>query len=142
MSRYLGLDYGTKRVGLALSDPSGMLATPLPHLAAHPFKSLLESLRTLIREKEISLIVVGIPRNMDGSYGPSAEAAEGFALRLRESLLVPVRTIDERLSTVQAEKLLREAGKNARQQRQHIDSASAQIILQSYLDSGRIMQDG
>jgi putative Holliday junction resolvase len=135
MSRTLGVDYGSKRIGLALSDPEGMLASPIPHLAAHPFKSLLEQLRLLIRDKEISLIVVGIPRNMDGSYGPSADNAQQFALRLKESLLVPVTTVDERLSTVQAERLLRAGGKNSRQQRQQIDSASAQIILQSYLDS-------
>jgi putative Holliday junction resolvase len=136
MSRTLGVDYGEQTNRTGPLGSGGNAGFPYSPSGGTPVqKSLLEQLRLLIRDKEISLIVVGIPRNMDGSYGPSADNAQQFALRLKESLLVPVTTVDERLSTVQAERLLRAGGKNSRQQRQQIDSASAQIILQSYLDS-------
>jgi putative holliday junction resolvase len=135
MSRILSLDFGTKRIGIALSDSTLTLASPLPFLDATKFNALIEQLKTLIREKEIALILVGIPRNMDGSYGPSAEKARDFSLRLKEKLLIPIQNVDERLSTVEAQRRLQEAGKNQKKQRTSIDSSSAVIILQSYLDS-------
>ncbi|MGF1679065.1 MAG: Holliday junction resolvase RuvX [Candidatus Methylacidiphilales bacterium] len=134
MSRYLGLDYGAKRVGAALSDPTGQIVTPIDPFPLEPFRKLVGSLKALIREKEVHQIVVGIPRNMDGSYGPSAEVAQDFSRRLSEVLPIPVTTFDERLTTVQASKALRESGKNAKAQKALIDSASAQIILQTYLE--------
>lgn len=134
MSRYLGLDYGDKRIGVAVSDETRTLASPLPFLEAKPFKGFLTHLKKLIREKEISLIVIGMPRNMDGTYGPSAEKVREFVHHLKENILVPVQTVDERLSTVQASRALHEAGHNAKNQKSKIDSASAQILLQSYLD--------
>lgn len=135
MSRILALDPGTKRVGLALSDPTRTLASPLPFLEATPFAQLAGKLKTLIREQEIDLILIGLPRNMDGTYGPAAKNAEAFAERLREVIPVPIRTIDERLTTVEASRRLTEAGRSARQQKTKIDSAAAQILLQSYLDA-------
>jgi putative holliday junction resolvase len=135
MSRILALDFGTKRIGLALSDPTLTLASPQPFLDATPFKPFIDKLKTLIKEKEVSMILIGIPRNMDGSHGPSSEKAQDFARRLQELLLVPIKTIDERLSTVEAQRRLQEAGKNQKQQRSLIDSSSAVVILQSYLDS-------
>lgn len=135
MSRILALDFGTKRIGIALSDPTLSLASPLPFIDATPFKTLIEKLKLLIRDKEVVQILIGVPRNMDGSYGPSAEKALDFSLRLQELLLIPIKNIDERLSTVEAQRRLQEAGKNQKQQRSIIDSSSAVIILQSYLDS-------
>lgn len=135
MSRILALDFGTKRIGIALSDPTMSLASPLPFLDATPFKTLIEKLKQLIRDKEVVQILIGVPRNMDGSYGPSAEKALDFSRRLQELLLIPIKNIDERLSTVEAQRRLQEAGKNQKQQRSIIDSSSAVIILQSYLDS-------
>jgi putative Holliday junction resolvase len=135
MSRYLSLDYGDKRIGVAVSDETRTLASPLPFLDAKPFKAFLANLKTIIREKEISLILIGMPRNMDGTYGPSAEKVREFIHHLKENILVPLQTIDERLSTVQASRALQEAGHNAKSQKSRIDSASAQILLQSYLDS-------
>lgn len=134
MNRFLALDYGTKRIGLAISDETLTLATPLEFLPAVSLKKVLGKLRSLIGENKVSLIIVGIPRNMDGSYGPSAENAREFARRLQESLTIPVEMVDERLTTVQAGSFLQEAGKNTRKQKAKIDSASAQIILQTYLD--------
>jgi putative holliday junction resolvase len=135
MSRTLALDYGTKRVGMALSDPTGSLASPLPFVAATPVAKLFGIIKALIREKEVDQILVGLPRNMDGTYGPSARAAEEFALRLKEVVPIPIKMVDERLSTVEAGRRLREGGKKAAEQKGKIDSASAQIILQSFLDS-------
>jgi putative holliday junction resolvase len=135
MSRILALDFGTKRIGVAISDPTFSLASPLPYLNASPFKLLVENLKVLIKEREVVTILVGIPRNMDGSYGSSSEKALDFTRRLQELLIVPIKTIDERLSTVEAQRRLQEAGKNQKQQRPLIDSSSAVIILQSYLDS-------
>lgn len=137
MSRILAIDYGSKRVGLALSDPTGSLASPLPFVPATPFAKLYGTIKALVREKEIDLILVGLPRNMDGTYGPSARAAEEFARRLREVVVIPIRMIDERLSTVEASKKLREGGRDSRQQKTKIDSASAQVLLQSFLDTPR-----
>ncbi len=135
MSRTLALDYGTKRVGMALSDPTGSLASPLPFVPATPVAKLFGTIKLLIREKEVGQILVGLPRNMDGTYGPSARAAEEFARRLKDVVPIPIKMVDERLSTVEAGRRLREGGKKAAEQKGKIDSASAQIILQSFLDS-------
>lgn len=135
MSRFLGLDYGTKRIGVAISDPTFTLASPLPYLDATPFTKVIGKLKEIIREKEVSQIIIGIPRNMDGSYGPASDNAKEFALRLKEMLTVPVKAVDERLSTVEASRRLHESGKKSKEQRAVIDSSSAVIILQSYLDS-------
>lgn len=135
MSRFMGLDYGLERVGVAFGDPATRFAAPHGFLPAKPFRKLVGMLKVLIRQQEISLIVIGIPRNMDGSYGPAADAAREFARRLGEALVMPIETFDERLTTVQAARGLREAGKSARQQKESIDAASAAIILQSFLDS-------
>ncbi|MDX6767496.1 MAG: Holliday junction resolvase RuvX [Candidatus Methylacidiphilales bacterium] len=135
MSRVMALDYGSKRVGVALSDPTGNLASALPPLPTTPFTKLFGTLRALVREKEVDLILVGLPRNMDGSYGPSARSAEEFARRLKEVVPIPIRMVDERLSTVEAAKKLREGGTRSRQQKEKIDGASAQVMLQSFLDT-------
>jgi putative Holliday junction resolvase len=137
MSRILALDPGAKRVGLALSDPTRTLARPLPYLDAHPFAKLVGKLKALIREQEIDLILIGLPRNMDGTYGPAAQKAQEFATRLREVILTPIHTVDERLTTIEASRRLHEAGHSARDQKDKIDSASAQVLLQSYLDAPR-----
>lgn len=133
--KILALDYGTKRVGIAISDETRILARPLPFFKATPFAQFLTDLKALIAEQEVGLILVGIPRNMDGSYGASAQNAEEFYLRLKEALTVPVRKIDERLSTVQASRQLRESGLKAHQQKTLIDSQSATVLLQSFLDT-------
>ena len=130
----MALDYGKERVGVALSDPTASMATPHSVLPLQPFRKFLGALKALVREQEVEQIVVGIPRNMDGSYGPSSEAAREFALKLEEALTVPVKKFDERLTTVQASKALRAGGKSAKQQKDIIDSAAAQIILQTYLE--------
>jgi putative Holliday junction resolvase len=133
--RILALDPGTKCVGVAISDETRTLAPPLEFIPAEPFADFLARLQTLIREREVGLILVGVPRNMDGSYGPAAAQAQQLVAVLKEAIPVPIQTVDERLSTVQAQRLLRAAGKRARKQKTRIDQSAAAVLLQSYLDT-------
>lgn len=133
--RILALDHGTVRIGVALSDELKMLATPLEYLPAEPFAQLVERLRQIIREKEVELILVGLPRNMDGSYGPAALKVQEFVAALRSALTVPIQTWDERLTSVQAHRYLTQGGVRGRDRRQKVDQMAAAILLQSYLDS-------
>jgi putative Holliday junction resolvase len=134
MSRLMGLDYGTKRVGVALSDETHMLAHPHAVLPAEPFAQLVASLKALIQEKQVVKIVVGVPRNMDGTEGDSAKNAREFIARLKETLAVPIATVDERMTTLQASRQLQEAGKNTKKQKGTIDAAAAAVLLQTHLD--------
>ncbi len=133
--RILALDPGTVRIGVALSDELKMLATPLQALPAEPFADVVERLRRLIREKEVELILVGLPRNMDGSYGPAALKVQEFVAALRSALTVPIQTWDERLTSVQAHRYLDQSGVRARHRREKVDPMAAAILLQSYLDA-------
>jgi putative holliday junction resolvase len=135
MSRILALDYGSKRVGVAVSDPTHTLASSLPYLAATPFATLAGNIKKITREQEVVLILIGMPRNMDGSYGPAAKIVQEFVTRLKELVLVPIQTVDERLTTVEASRRLHEAGRSSKAQKNRIDSASAQVLLQSFLDA-------
>lgn len=134
MNRILGIDYGSVRIGLALSDPTGTLASPLPHLENKSLSHIQTALMELIRIHEIQKIVVGLPRNMDGSYGPAAEKVRDFISQIQKGLSVPMETQDERLTTVQASKQLSQMGMNQKDLRKKIDSSSASLILQQYLD--------
>lgn len=138
MSRTLGIDYGTVRIGLALSDPTETLASPLPHLENKTIPQIRDFLHGLIQTHAISKIIVGLPRNMDGSYGPAAEKVRNFISQIQESLSTPIETQDERLTTVQASKQLSQMGLNQKELRKKIDSSSASLILQQYLDRKRL----
>jgi len=92
--RILALDHGTVRIGVAVSDELKMLATPLEFIPAEPFAEFLARLQQLIREKEVELVLVGMPRNMDGSFGPAAQQVREFVARLQAALSVPLRTWD------------------------------------------------
>lgn len=133
--RILALDHGTVRIGAAISDELGMLAHPLEFLPAEPMAAFLDQLKSLIREREVALIIVGMPRNMDGSYGPAAQKVEAFVHLLRETITVPVWTWDERLTTLQAHRMLAESGKREKDRRGKVDSSAAAVLLQSYLDA-------
>jgi putative Holliday junction resolvase len=134
--RILALDLGTVRIGVALSDELRMIASPLEQIPAEPFGEVLVRLKTLIREKEVELILIGLPRNMDGSYGPAAIKAQEFAAALRDALTVPVRTWDERLTSVQAHRFLSEGQVRGRDRKAKVDQSAAALLLQSYLDAG------
>ena len=136
--RVLGIDHGTKRVGIALSDPSGMIALPLEFIPAEPFAQFLARLKEILREKEVELIVVGMPRNMDGSYGPAAAKVQEFVAVLKENIVIPIRTWDERLTSAQANRFLIEANVRRQDRKEKVDKAAAAILLQSFLDSGAV----
>jgi putative Holliday junction resolvase len=133
--RTLAIDYGSTRIGLALGDPTGTLARPLPFLPAKADAKLAREIGALAQKEDVHLILLGLPRNMDGSSGEAAALVQAFASLLGKATPVPIQLIDERLSTVQATRQLRESGKNARQQRGRIDSEAACVLLQGYLDS-------
>jgi len=136
----LALDYGTKRIGVALSDATLTLARPLPFLDAASPAKIAPLLKALAAREQVDRVVVGLPRNLDGSYGPAAEAVRAFVAALEKLLPLPIETLDERLSTVQASRQLREAGHDSRDQRSRIDSAAAAVILQAYLDRRAIRE--
>lgn len=133
--RVLALDHGTKRVGLAISDEMGMIAQPLTFLSAEPIAELLEGLKKVVSEKNVELILVGIPRNMDGSYGPAAEKARKFVEQLKGAFTIQIRTWDERLTSVQANRDMIQGGLRREQRKLKADQTAAAILLQSYLDS-------
>ena len=134
MKRVLGVDLGDARTGLAVSDELRMLAHPLETIESNSIETVARRIRTITSEKDIECVVVGLPRNMDGSLGKSAEQAERFAEKLTGMINCQVATWDERLSTVAADRALQAAGKKTRQTKNIRDQVAAQIILQSYLD--------
>lgn len=134
MKKALGIDLGDARVGVAISDDLGMLAHPLEtiHVKSSDVKKRILALAV---ERGAKTIVVGMPRNMDGSYGAAATKSKEFIEALRSSTEIKVIAWDERLTTVSAQRSLHEAGKNTKKQRPIIDQVAAQIILQCWLDS-------
>jgi len=130
--RVLGVDLGTKRVGIAMTDSGGTLASPHKVLARSP--QLYREIAAIVDEWEVEQVVVGLPLNMDGSTGPSAKSALADVARLRDTLSVPVDTYDERLTTVSADRYLQEAGMNSKKRRAVIDMVAAAVILDSWLD--------
>ena len=131
--RVLGLDLGSVRIGVAISDPERRVAVPLGTVqvgAPHDVKAIA----ALVAEHDVSEIVVGLPLSMSGGSGPGATAAQEFAGALRGMLGLPVHTQDERLSTVEAERSLRGAGARGREIRRAVDRSAAAVILQAYLD--------
>jgi putative Holliday junction resolvase len=133
--RILALDHGTVRVGVAVSDELGMIARPLEFIPAERWDGFMTRFNQLVAELKPEQIIVGLPRNMDGSLGPAAEKVREFIAKLRETITVPIRTWDERLTSVQAQRLLREAGHKAKDQKGKVDATAAAVLLQSYLDS-------
>jgi len=134
MPRFLGIDYGQKRVGLALSDEAAIIAMPLEVLTVqHPNQAVAAVCR-VCQEREVAGIVIGLPLNMNGSQGPSAEAAKAFGERLRSQRALPVEFWDERLSSQQAERVLIDADVRRSKRKTVIDMLAAQTILQSWLD--------
>jgi putative Holliday junction resolvase len=133
--RVLAIDHGSKRMGIALSDETATIAQPLEFIPAEPFNDFLARLKHLIVEKQVDQILVGMPRNMDGSYGPAALKVQEFVAVLKETTAVPIKTWDERLTSAQANRMLIQADVRRDKRKQRIDAAAAAILLQSYLDS-------
>jgi putative holliday junction resolvase len=133
--RILALDHGTRRIGVAVSDESQTIATPLEYIPAEPPSAALDRLKHILQEKQIHLIIVGMPRNMDGTYGPAAEKVRQFITTIKEQVTTPIRTWDERLTTVQANRYMIQASVRRRDRKQKVDATAAAILLQSYLDA-------
>jgi len=131
-TRALGVDHGDVRIGLAAGDELGFMAHPLRTI---PAAEGLQGILGAIEEINAATVVIGLPRNMDGSYGPAAEKVRNFAETVREKVTIPVVLWDERMTTLQAQRALHEAGRNTRQSRSVIDQVAAVAILQSWMDS-------
>jgi putative Holliday junction resolvase len=141
--RRLGIDVGAVRVGVALGDPDGLLATPLATVARDVARGTdLAAIAGLVAEHDVVGIVVGLPRTLAGREGPAAEAARAFAAALSTHLegrgaAVPLEFVDERLTTVVATRQMRESGRKGRRQRAVVDQVAAVAILQGWLDAHR-----
>jgi len=135
MPRIVGLDYGGKRLGFAVSDQAGILSTPLRVVHCKTDAEAARAVSDICAETGAERLVVGLPLNMNGSKGPQAERVETFVALLEEKLSIPVETWDERLSTREAERVMADAGVSTRQMRGVVDKLAAQLILQSYLDA-------
>ena len=132
--RILALDHGTKRIGVAISDETKTIAQPLEYIPAEPFTDFLMRLKQLLVEREVDLLLIGLPRNMDGSYGPAAQKVEAFVAVLKTTITVPIKTWDERLTSAQANRILIQGGVRRGKRKEKVDKMAAAILLQSYLD--------
>jgi putative Holliday junction resolvase len=131
----LGIDLGSKRIGLAISDEREQIALPAGVLESRGRAADLVALRRLAGERGVSRVVVGLPLHMSGRAGPAAESARAFARELAEALALPVETLDERWSTVEAERTLRETGRSRRRRRSgEADTLAATLLLRTYLE--------
>ena len=135
MKRALGIDLGEARIGLAISDELGMLAHPLETVTVKEIPDPVAHIAAIVARDKIGMIVLGLPRNMDGSYGPAAEKTRVFAEKLRVACACELKLWDERLTTAQAQRALLEAGYRRDRRKERVDQTAAALLLQSYLDS-------
>lgn len=132
--RVLSIDYGHRRIGVAISDPLRISAQALPTIKVRNAEQVLSTLEEIIREKNIAEIVVGMPLNLKGEVGLSAQKVEQFIENLNQNFQLPIHTWDERLTSAAAERTIREMGKSPSRHKEKIDQIAALLILQSYLD--------
>ncbi len=132
--RILALDHGTRRIGVALSDETKTIAQPLEYIPAEPFPDFLTRLKKLLSEKKVELILIGMPRNMDGSYGPAAQKVQAFVSDLKVDITVPIKLWDERLTSTMANRILIQGNVRRDKRKENVDKMAAAILLQSYLD--------
>jgi putative holliday junction resolvase len=135
--RVMAVDPGSKRVGLAVSDPTGTIAQALATVPAEPADTLPSRLAEIARSREAQRIVVGLPLRLDGTHGPEAAAARRLAHGLRQASGLPVELVDERLTTAAAERSLIAGGVRREKRRLSVDRVAATILLQGHLDSKR-----
>lgn len=136
--RIMAIDYGDARTGVALSDPTGFLAGQTFLIKSRKQEVVLEELAALVQRQGAQGLVMGYPRNMDGTLGPRAEKYAAFARRLEEATGLPVALWDERRTTVDAHRILGEQGVRAKNRKDKIDSVAATLILEGYLDWKRL----
>jgi putative Holliday junction resolvase len=141
MKRILGIDFGERRIGLALSDPLGIIAQPLLTFDTRKDGDIFKKIEELIEEKGIEEIVLGMPRNMDGTIGDKGKIVQEFSQTLSSRVKIPIILRDERLSSVESLRVLREAGAKLHKYKKSVDKLSATLILQGYLDSLKRKED-
>ncbi len=134
MGKILSIDYGDRRIGLAISDEMKLLARGLPTVDCNK-EGIFKRLRQLLDEHNIEKIIIGMPYNMDGTIGGQGEKVKHFIEKLKEQIDLPVETLDERLTTISAERIMRDLGIKQKGNKAKKDELAARIILQSYLDS-------
>ena len=122
-------------MGIAVSDELKLIAQPLEFIPSEPFAAFLARLQQIIAEKQVSLIIVGMPRNMDGTYGPAAQKVQEFMRVLAQAIPVPIQALDERLTSVQANRVLIQGQVRRNERKQKVDAMAAALLLQSYLDA-------
>ena len=135
--KLLGVDYGDRRTGIAVSDPGGLLATGIGCIRESGMRHTAERVAEAAKENGVVGIVIGLPKNMDGTEGFRAEAVRAFGELLSQYTDLPLSFLDERLSTMQAHTLLDMSGTHGKKRKERVDTLSAQIILQDYLDRER-----
>ena len=138
MGRLLGIDYGEKRVGVAISDPTGTIASALDTILFKSKEDLFQQLKKRIALEDVAGVVVGMPFGMKGQVTAQTETVQKFISELRSQLSVSVNSADERLSSVEAGRVLREQGHQPSRNKAMVDSTAAAIILQSYLDGKKL----
>ena len=129
-----GIDYGTRRIGIAVSDGLGITAQPLEQIEVNGFEDGVAKVSRILKNSGVTKAVFGLPMNMNGSEGEMAEEVKRFASKVNEECGIAVEFFDERLSSMQAESALNQAGYSKKKKRQKLDVVSAQIMLQSYMD--------
>ncbi|MDF2715646.1 MAG: putative Holliday junction resolvase [Paenibacillus sp.] len=135
MARMMGLDYGDKTIGVAVSDEFGWTAQGIEVIRRRKPEDDLDRLRQIAKEYEVTSIVVGLPKNMNNTIGPRGELCIAFSDTLKDALQMPVMMWDERLTTVSAQRTLLEADVSRKKRKQVVDKMAAALILQNYLDS-------
>ncbi|WP_026504671.1 Holliday junction resolvase RuvX [Butyrivibrio sp. NC3005] len=138
--RYMGLDYGSRTVGVAISDPSNTIAQPkeiIRRKEENKLRRTLARIEELIEEYEITEIVLGLPVNMDTSEGERAKLSLEFKDRIERRCGIVVHMLDERLTTVEADEIMDKLGIRGRERKEHVDMIAAELILQDYLDNVR-----
>lgn len=135
MGRLVGIDYGEKRIGLALSDATGTVATPWRVITVRSLGQAVQDIADALADQDVEEIVIGLPMRMDGGAGPASEKTKAFGALLEKSVQQPICYADERFSTRTAEQVLIEGGTRRNRRKQVVDKLAAQIILQHYLDT-------
>ena len=136
--RIMAIDYGDAHTGVALSDPTGFLTGTTTTIHSRKAEVVLEELAKLVRDYQVTELVMGFPRNMDGTEGPRAQRYRGFAQQVEEATGLKPTLWDERRTTVDAHRILFEAGKNAKKRKKTVDAVAASLILEGYLDNRRL----
>lgn len=137
-SRYLAIDYGEKRVGLAISDPTLTIAQSLETIVYHSRKNLIAALKDIISQQKVRKIILGLPLTMKGSDSEKTVEVRKFGAELQNQIDIPLVFFDERLTSIQAQQIIRQFGKKPSKHRAKIDQVAARIILQTYMDQKKV----